>query len=327
MSSEITFVSCLLHLTPYDNYEERRNIVDYFDHGSGILEQNIKLVIFIEKKLETKLRDSIQLYRPNFQTEIIPTTLSEMPLWSSRDKFISGMKPSGSNQKMTPEYYLLTWSKFDMMKKCIEMNPFKTSHFVWIDFGLGHVNLKDNFKRLTEFKTYDKFRICKYWTSWYPLCIDFINTVSIVWSQTPGGLWMTTPDNFPRIYKLFSEHGAMAIRYGKVCLEEDILTYLRNRYPDDFDLFYGTYDTLIQSFCGDFTMSDWSIRMNIQNMIQSKDSGGKARSVELAKFILQIIGEDRYKPEPSLLPFLQLVILEKIGVVQIGNVEIMYLIS
>lgn len=338
---KITFVTCLLHLTPYDNYTGRTSIEDYFEHGKNILKQDIQLVIFIERKFEDKLKDLIGSCRPKVEDSdkfpdihIIPTSLPEMPLWPSRDKFQAGMKPSGANQKMTPEYYLLTWSKFDMMKQCMAENPFKSSHFVWIDYGLGHVNVADNFKRLSEFEDllqnnpdkFSKFRICKYWTSWYPLCVDFINTVSIVWSQTPGGLWMTTPNNFSKMYKMFLDHGNMALRYGKVCLEEDILTFLRNRYPDDFDLFYGTYDTLIQAFCGDFTMSDWSIRMNIQNMIQSKDGNGQSRSIELAKHVIQMIDSGKFKPEASLIPFLQLVILGKIGVAQIGNVELMYIV-
>jgi len=66
-------------------------------------------------------------------------------------------------KKDTPEYMIVQCHKTEWLRMAIEKNPFQTSDFVWIDFGIYHMIRDDGlFSTLLENiarKTYSKVRI------------------------------------------------------------------------------------------------------------------------------------------------------------------------
>lgn len=260
----VLFVTALFNLTPYDNYTARRSIEDYLKCGTNLLLQNIHLVIFLDSSLKDKFQDLLNSIQVKCQLEIISVDITTLPLWSERATLREAKKPDLWNGRFTAEYILLMYSKFYFVDKVIQSHS--KSHYIWIDFGLTHVTPPEDLSLLSNIPLTDKFRICKYWTHCYPTCVNKDLILNTVWSQTPGGLWMTTPENFKQVHLLFNGLVQELLQTGRVAVDEDILTYLRCQYPELFDSFYGTYQSLIRSFCGQFCMNEWNLTQNLKNL-------------------------------------------------------------
>ena len=46
---------------------------------------------------------------------------------------------NGHLEHETPMYVILNNNKFDFIESAIRLNPFNSSHFIWMDFGINHV--------------------------------------------------------------------------------------------------------------------------------------------------------------------------------------------
>lgn len=72
------------------------------------------------------------------KTCFITQNLSDFPYYKYKDKIIvnraSNLMYVGCRN--TPDYFILVTSKFAMLKKAYEMNPFESKYFIWTDFGI-----------------------------------------------------------------------------------------------------------------------------------------------------------------------------------------------
>lgn len=56
-----------------------------------------------------------------------------------RDQFTQFELTTDNPRKDTLDYVILICSKTEWMRKAIQLNPFHTEHFVWVDFGIHHL--------------------------------------------------------------------------------------------------------------------------------------------------------------------------------------------
>lgn len=291
-SDSVTFVTCLFELAPYDGYDKRRSIDQYLEFGASLLSQDIKIIVFIHEHLHSRLSTSISKFSSESnKIHVIPMKIEELPLWKDRHLFIKAKKPDLTNERFTPEYFLLTWSKMDLMLMAMHLNPFNSSEFIWIDFGISRVSQPDDLKMLIKFDKFksQKFKICQYWTHVYPTCINKDYILSTIWSQTPAGLWMTNPENFKLVFDLFFEVSRQLLKSNRVALEEDILTYLRCKHSELFQPFYGTYESLIRSFCDIYSLNEWNLTQNLINLRMSPRPEDQIEGLKLASRTLNEI--------------------------------------
>lgn len=265
MHKMILFVTSLFDLSPFDKGYNRRSIDEYFIASQKLLNLDINLLVFMDSSLKDKWDSRIrETKKANVQTVYLK--ISDLSLWGSIDRIRASRRPNLANEKLSSEYFLLIWSKFDLMQQAISSKSETYSHFVWIDFGISFWTQDVDLQRLQMLQTFDKFRVCTYWTSIYPLCVNKDYVFGTVWSQTPAGFWMTTKDIFEKMYPIFKDLTIELLNSGKVATEEDILSYIRCKYPELFDCFYGTYGSLIKSFCGIYVMNEWNLTQCLNNL-------------------------------------------------------------
>ena len=110
---------------------------------------------------------------------------------------------NGNIQKDTPMYIILNNNKFCFMETSIRLNPFNSSHFIWMDFGVNHVAL--NTEKIHDWihKIPDKIK---------QLCINpYIENVEDrymfqnIYHNTAGGLFSGSKDNLLRYSELFQK--------------------------------------------------------------------------------------------------------------------------
>jgi hypothetical protein len=152
-----TIVSALL-----TNINSNRNIEKYIDYGRKLCNININKVIFIEE----------HIYNTYFINEKYPlttfifTSKDQLYLYKyTGDDLINFNKLCSDNpSKDTIEYMYVQCSKTEWIRSAIEINPYNSNQFVWVDFGIYHImnNDEDLFIRVISDlnnKYYENIRI------------------------------------------------------------------------------------------------------------------------------------------------------------------------
>ena len=128
------------------NANKYRGLDTYVTLGTKLLEQSVPTVCFIEKDIYFK--------HFHYRAHDFPQTIFR--LFEKTDNYIYMRKEEMSlfnpitdrPEKDTREYMCIQCHKTEWVRMAIEMDPFHTEQFIWVDFGIFH--LLDNA---------DKFRL------------------------------------------------------------------------------------------------------------------------------------------------------------------------
>jgi hypothetical protein len=138
-----------------------RSYEKYIELGKKLLNQPIPTVCFLEQKI----------YDEYFKNELTkyPLTIfklferNENYLYSYEDILTDFMVQTDNPKKDIPGYMFIQCHKTEWIKMAAEENPYKTTNFIWIDFGIFHM-IRDEvgfalaLKNLVR-KTYNHIRI------------------------------------------------------------------------------------------------------------------------------------------------------------------------
>lgn len=125
-----TFVSALL-----TNINGYRSIEKYVEYGKKLIALPINKVIFMERAVhEEHFSDE---NREN--TTFIFIEKKDLYLYQYADQ-ITDFSPNTDNpEKDTLEYMFVQCNKTEWLREAIDRNPYLSSQFVWIDFGIWHM--------------------------------------------------------------------------------------------------------------------------------------------------------------------------------------------
>jgi hypothetical protein len=149
----------------------------------------------------------------------------------------------------TPSYSMLMLFKIHAIYQAFIKNPFKTTHFAWIDFGGSHV-MRDIEKYGPQMlaKPHPKVSFCYIH---YRSSAELAPTATYInGGQCGVGAGAFTVEG---VYAGRFYHGCMSIFHdllskGKFHADEQILTYFYDRYPDLCTLYYGDYYSLVSNY-------------------------------------------------------------------------------
>ena len=123
---------------PTDSYFELAN--------AFILRLPYPLIIFMDasnEKIEEFVTNTRQTYGLVNKTHIFKIALQDTYFYKDVERINSLMKSfviTNSNQdKDTALYIVLNNNKMDFMERAIASNPFQSSHFMWMDFGITYI--------------------------------------------------------------------------------------------------------------------------------------------------------------------------------------------
>jgi hypothetical protein len=143
------------------NVNSNRNIEDYINYGKRLCNVNVNKVIFIEQ----------EIYNTYFINEIYPNTIfiftnkEEIYLYKYNINNLEEFDKlyTVSPLKDTYEYIYIICNKTEWIRQAIEINPYNTDNFIWVDFGIYHVvNNEELFNEVISNlanKSYDNIRI------------------------------------------------------------------------------------------------------------------------------------------------------------------------
>lgn len=123
------------------NANSYRNIEKYIEYGKKLCSIYINKVIFIEE----------HIYNTYFKNEIFPLTIfifinkEKLYFYQYKTEDLTNFNilRSDNPSKDTIEYMYVQCSKTEWVRIAIEINPFNTNQFVWMDFGIYHIMNND----------------------------------------------------------------------------------------------------------------------------------------------------------------------------------------
>ena len=148
----VTFVSAFIDRTRYDpKLTAYRSLDFYLDHGRRFLEQPVPKVVFLERHIIEQLGSDLSVFPT---TTIIPFEKEELLHWPRRDFIHRCTISSWANpQKDTHDYFMVIWNKAEWARRAAELNPYGTTDFVWIDFGIHYICRQDFSAHISHMKS------------------------------------------------------------------------------------------------------------------------------------------------------------------------------
>jgi len=187
------------------------------------------------------LKDKTCIYKKPFEETYFYQYLDKLNELQSNYYIING-----NIQHETPMYIILNNNKFDFMENAIDLNPFGSSHFIWMDFGINHVALDTHKIHSWIDKVPDKIK---------QLCINpYIEDIppkiyfQYIYHNMAGGLFSGSIENIKKYIGLFKEKTQQIYDEGWYQIDEAVMTMVYRETPELFDVFYGDYHGIISNY-------------------------------------------------------------------------------
>ena len=146
---------------------------------------------------------------------------------------------NGNLNHETPLYVILNNNKFCFIERTIELNPFNSSHFIWMDFGINHVAVNTEYIHEWITKVPDKIK---------QLCINpYIENIEPktyfqnIYHNCAGGLFSGSKENMLKYIELFKQKTEQIYNEEWYQIDEAVMTMVQRENYELFDFFYVDY--------------------------------------------------------------------------------------
>jgi hypothetical protein len=133
------------------------------------------------------------------------------------------------------------------MEESININPFNSTHFIWMDFGIAYsVNTKTINIDFTDIS--DNIKILLFW------CLsnlkneninDYYNEYKRVLA---GGLFSGNKENMMKFIELFKNEVTNVLILQRAPLEDIIVSKIIINNPDLFNCYFGTHNSIFSNY-------------------------------------------------------------------------------
>lgn len=202
-----TFVTAYLKV--YDEeYDLSRTFENRLKHFMLLLELGINICIFVEPEFKNRFCELENNYKN--LTVIQSLTINELELYKIGEENAKLINlPENKNLvKDTKKYMYLILAKLEFLKKSIDINPYNSEYFSWIDFSLPYV-FKNTNKTLLKIKNLSnvKFKDVIYIPGCWNFKINNLNylTNNVVW-RFCGGFLIGDKKSILHFYNVSNDH-------------------------------------------------------------------------------------------------------------------------
>ena len=235
------------------NLDRNRKLDSYIEFSKQfLLKLPYPIIFFIDDNEETynaiynsrkelNLLDLTYIYVCDFKTTYFYKHLSRLTELQTTF-FIR----NGDLSHETPTYVILNNNKFDCIDKSTELNPFNSTHFIWIDFGINHVAQTTELIHEWINKVPDKIK---------QMCINpyLENTnakqhFEYIYHNMAGGLFSGSKENMKKYSELFKQKTEDVYNDNWYQIDEAIMTMVHRDNPELFDLYYGDYQGIVSNY-------------------------------------------------------------------------------
>ena len=230
-----TIVSALLTNV---NYYSNNNIEKYIINGKKLLELELKKIIFIEEHI-------FDLYFKDFKNDntiFYFIKKKDLYFYEYINELINFNPITDNSEKDTIEYMFVQCNKTEWLRKAIELNPYNSDQFVWLDFGIYYIiNNEDFFSKyihsMSE-KIYSNVRIASsgydgYYLNMYRNYDNIYKSINWFYMGTVFG---GNKDKLILFANLMKNKCIDIMKNKKtICWEVNIWFIIYNEYPELFE--------------------------------------------------------------------------------------------
>lgn len=248
-----TIVTFLFDLGSRERGSGRPAISSYLERGEFLLGAEADLVCFAEPGVAELVREARDRHGLSDRTAIVTRTLEELHRYALLEEAVRArsMHPllNGSRLTDTPLAALLGWSKFDLLAEAIDVNSFGASHFIWLDFGIGHAARTGN---VTEDGVFghlpDGVRLLQMRPLDRDLLLDRAHHLQYRRGYVAGGLISGRGARLHEAIAVIDRVLQDAVRDGFAPLDEHLLDAAICQAPKLFDLYHGDLESIFDNY-------------------------------------------------------------------------------
>lgn len=232
-----------------------RDVNYYLERAKRICTLEDKMVFFVQPEFVNFIKE--QRIHQAHQTKIIPMQIEELPCYHYMNtiekimhdpEFRDGLAEPSCPEVTEPLYNVVMWSKIPLVRRVVEENPFDSSHFVWLDFGMKPEILKDHrlYKPLLK-NIPDKIKImCMHYPGVEDLTIKkFLKSHS---NRLAGTMLTGGGKHFKLLDAYFEEEVKNCLNQNLVDNDQSLLALVFLKHPEIFELYYGYWGELIENY-------------------------------------------------------------------------------
>jgi predicted O-methyltransferase YrrM len=245
-----TIVTALYDIRRHETgHESLRTIEQYLTLGQFLFSLPYPMVVFTEPHLYSRV-DALRKNYKRTNVLIIVEPFEETFFYRDLARLAKLQKSyiieNLNVAKDTPRYIALNNNKFHFMEKVLTLNPFSTSHFCWIDFGITH-NAKTPeaihrwFNRIS-----DRVRQLE--------IIPYIEDVPdreyfrLVRHNLAGSLFSGSREYLMQYVFAYKYEWQRILSEGWYQLDEAVMAIVAKNRPELFDVYFGDYAGLLTNF-------------------------------------------------------------------------------
>jgi hypothetical protein len=220
--------------------------------ASFILKVNIPLIICIDKDnkelieliINTRGKNGLDTY---FHFEKFENTYFYKYINRITEMQTKYIIYNGNPRHETPRYITLNNNKMHFMEQAIRINPFNSTHFIWMDMGINHVAKEPWTIQNWQYTIPDKIK---------QMCINpyLENHVSDkdifhnIYHHTAGGLFSGSKEFLSLYINLYKVTLEQILNEEWYQIDEAIMTIVQREHPELFEFYYGDYEGIIANY-------------------------------------------------------------------------------
>lgn len=257
----------------------------YLDtHGPGTLAIDENLIVFCEPRNVDKVW-RLRPARLHDRTRVVVREFDEFPMSRYHPRIVAnrGGPWCPTDPRMTASYYLLCMARYAMMREAMSSNPFRSTHFGWINICIERVGWK-NLMHLDEAlgESRDKFSTC---------FIDYVpKNVVMNWDQFFGGsacigrctmssgFFTGREDYLREASELLEGQFLRCLAAGYGHADEQLYPMIYFDRPDLFDWYPGDYAEVVTNYARVNDRPEQPIVNLISRSFEAGDFGVCARA-------------------------------------------------
>lgn len=224
-----------------------RNFQYYIENAMTTLSVEQNLVVFCEPQYA----ELIQSKRPTWlqsRTKIVVMDFRQFPLYAYYQKLKQNrLKNPPHDPRNTISYYLFCMARYAMLKQVIAENPFKSTHFAWLNFCIERMGWK-NSKYLNHVFKENRDGISTCYIDYQPPT----NTELVVrhgWCTFCSGFFTGDLKSMNVFCQAMEEKFKYFVEKGLGHADEQLINAVYHDDPDLFSVYYGDYQQMITNYC------------------------------------------------------------------------------
>lgn len=222
----------------------------YLSTANATMGSEQNLVVFCDETTKPLLEQLRPKHLTN-KTKYIVTNFTDFEIVNTRSKIIENRKthPYSFDNRNTASYYLFCMTRYVMLNKAIEDNPFNSTHFAWINICIERMGWKNvqSLNRILSLNR-DKFSTC--WIDYQPKELVENYPEYFKWGRCGmcSGFFTGRADYFKQFNKYILEEFYDCLEKGYGHADEQLFSIVYWKHPEIFDPYFGDYTEMITNY-------------------------------------------------------------------------------